>query len=64
MREYLPVLIVAAIISVFATVFVAAYLRIKNKKEALGFDRHMEDGELILSEGMKRYFTKNDSYRK
>ena len=24
----------------------------------------MEDGELILSEGMKRYFTKNDSYRK
>lgn len=47
MREYLPVLIVAAIISVFATVFVAAYLRIKNKKEALGFDRHMEDGELI-----------------
>ncbi len=47
MREYLPVLIVAAIISVFATVFVAAYLRIKIKKEALGFDRHMEDGELI-----------------
>ena len=47
MREYLPVLIVAAIISVFATVFVAAYLRIKNKKEALGFDRNIPDGEIV-----------------
>ena len=47
MREYLPVLIVGAIIGVFAVAFVAAYLGVKNKKEALGFDRHIPDGEII-----------------
>ncbi len=47
MREYLPVLIVGAIIGVFAIVFVVAYLGVKNKKEALGFNRHIPDGEII-----------------
>jgi len=47
MREYLPVLIVGAIIGVFAIVFVVAYLGVKNKKEALGFDRHIPDSEII-----------------
>ena len=47
MREYLPILIVGAIIGVFAIVFVVAYLGVKNKKEALGFDRHIPDGEII-----------------
>ena len=47
MREYLPVLIVGAIIGVFAVIFIVAYAGIKNKKEAIGFDRHMPDGEIM-----------------
>ena len=47
MGEYLPILIVAAIIGAFAVAFVAAYLGVKNRKEAMGFDRHIPDGEII-----------------
>ena len=47
MREYLPLLIVGAIIGVFTIIFVVAYLLMKNKKEAIGFDRHMPDGEIM-----------------
>ena len=47
MREYLPILIVGAIIGMFAIIFVAAYAGIKNKKEAIGFDRHMPDSEIM-----------------
>ena len=47
MREYLPVLILGAIIGVFTLVFVAVYALEKNKKESMGFDRHMADGEII-----------------
>ena len=47
MREYLPILIVGAIIGVFSVLFVLAYALEKNKKESMGFDRHMADGEII-----------------
>lgn len=47
MREYLPILIVGGIIGVFALLFVVAYARIKNKKEALGFERNIPDGEIM-----------------
>ena len=47
MREYLPLLIVGAIISVFATVFILAYVFMKDKKEAIGFDRDMKDSVII-----------------
>ena len=47
MREYLPLLIVGAIIGVFAIAFVIAYACVKNKKEELGFDRNIPDGEII-----------------
>ena len=47
MREYLPILIVGAIIGAFALVFVLAYAAVKNKKQAMGFDRNMPDGEII-----------------
>lgn len=46
MREWLPLLIVGAVIGVFSTVFIIAYALIKDKKEAIGFDRNMKDGEL------------------
>lgn len=47
MRDFLPILIVAAIIGVFAVGFLIAFLREKNKKESMGFDRHMPDQEII-----------------
>lgn len=47
MREYLPILIVAVIIGLFSVGFLTAYLLEKNKKESMGFDRHMEDGEIV-----------------
>ena len=47
MREYLPILIVGAIIGVFTLIFTVAYALEKNKKESMGFDRHMADGEIV-----------------
>ena len=43
---YLPVIIVVAIIVSFAIIFIAAFAAMKNKKEAIGFDRNMKDGEI------------------
>ena len=47
MREYLPLLIVGAIIGAFTVAFIVAFVTMKNKKEAIGFDRHMKDSEII-----------------
>ena len=47
MHEYLPLLIVGGIIGTFTVLFVAAYALVKNKKEAMGFERHMKDSEII-----------------
>ena len=47
MREYLPLLIMGAIIGSFTGIFVIAYAMVKNKKEAMGFERHMADSEII-----------------
>ena len=47
MREYLPILIVAALIVLSAAGFLLAFLLEKNKKESMGYDRHMEDREII-----------------
>ncbi len=46
MREYYPILLVAGIIGTFAVIFILAYLFMKDKKEAIGFDRNMKDGEI------------------
>ena len=47
MHEYLPLLIVGGIIGLFTIGFVIAYALVKNKKEAMGFDRNMDDREII-----------------
>ena len=47
MREYYPLLVVGGIIGTFSLVFSLAYILMKNKKQALGFDRQMKDGEII-----------------
>ena len=47
MHELYPLLILGAIIGVFTTIFIFAYAFMKDKKEAIGFDRNMKDGEII-----------------
>ena len=47
MREYLPILILGGIIGLFTVVFLIVYAAEKNKKETMGFDRHMADSEII-----------------
>ena len=45
--EFYPLLIVGAVISLFATAFILAYVFMKDKKEAIGFDRDIKDSEII-----------------
>lgn len=47
MREFLPILIVGAVIGAFSIVFVVAYMALKKSKEAKDHERMMEDGELV-----------------
>ena len=47
MHELYPLLILGAIIGVFTAIFVFAYVFMKDKKEAVGFDRNMKDSEII-----------------
>ena len=46
MYEYFPLLIVGALIGLASVIFIIAYAMIKDKKEAIGFDRNMKDGEI------------------
>ena len=43
-----PLLVLGAIIGLFTIIFVVAYATMKNKKEAIGFDRHMKDSEIVI----------------
>ena len=48
MHEYLPLLIVGAIIGSFALVFILAYIALQKSKEKFDDNkRHMPDGEII-----------------
>ena len=48
MTEYLPILIVGAIIGAFALVFIIAYIALQRSKEKFeDNERHMPDGEII-----------------
>ena len=47
MHEYLPIVIVGAIIGVFTLIFLVAFALEKNKKESMGFERNMPDSEII-----------------
>lgn len=46
-REFYPLLVVGAFIGVLSVIFLVAYLSIKDKKEAIGFNRNMKDGEIM-----------------
>ncbi|MBQ7333123.1 MAG: ABC transporter ATP-binding protein [Clostridia bacterium] len=45
--KYYPLIIAGAIIGAFTLVFTLAYVFMKDKKSAIGFDRNMKDGEII-----------------
>lgn len=47
MAEFYPLLVVGAVVGTFTLIFVVAYALMKNKKESIGFDRHMKDGEIV-----------------
>ena len=47
MREFYPLLVAGGVVGTFALVFVFAYAFMKNKKEAIGFDRNMKDSEIV-----------------
>lgn len=60
MRDYYPLLLVGGIIGIIAIVLIVAYASIKDKKQSIGFDRHMKDGEIIrrLLRYAKPYWTR------
>ena len=47
MKEYMPLLILGAIIGSVSAALILAYVLVKDKKEAMGFDRKIKDSELI-----------------
>ncbi len=47
MREFFPLIVIGAIVGVFSIIFIAAYFSIKDRKQAIGFDRSMKDSEII-----------------
>ncbi len=47
MHEYYPLLLAGAIIGVFSVILSVAYALVKDKKQTMGFERQMEDREII-----------------
>ena len=47
MNEYLPILIVGAILGVVSAVLITVFALIKDKKESMGYERNLKDGDLF-----------------
>ena len=47
MYEYLPIIIVGAIIGAFSIIFIMAYIALNKSKAEKDSDRNMSDGELV-----------------
>ena len=47
MREYYPLLVIGAILGTISTILLVAFSLVKDKKEAMGFDRKIKDSEII-----------------
>ena len=54
-----PIIYVGSILGVLSIIFIVAYLCIKDKKEAFGFDRNMKDSDIV-----KRLFKYAKNYKK
>ena len=46
MYEFYPLLITGGVVGGLAIIFFVAYMTIRKQKEAIGFDRNMEDSEI------------------
>lgn len=47
MYEYYPLIVVGAIVGLFALVLLTAYLAVKDKKQTMGFERQIDDREIM-----------------
>ena len=47
MREYYPIIVTAVMVGLFTVIFLLAYIFMKDKKKAIGFERHVSDSEII-----------------
>ena len=47
MHDYFPLIVVGALLGVLSVIFVTVYALIKDKMQAVGFDRAMKDGEIV-----------------
>ena len=47
MYEYYPLIIIAGSLTLVAGLFILAYVLMKDKKAAIGFDRNMKDSEIL-----------------
>ena len=47
MYEFYPLLLVGALVGIFTVIFLVAYITMKDKKTAIGFDRNMKDTEIL-----------------
>ena len=48
LHDFYPIIVLGAIIGLFSIIFIVAYATMKNKKEAIGFERHMKDSEIVV----------------
>ncbi len=46
-NSYYPIVILGAIIGVLTSLFLVGYITMKDKKIAIGFDRHIKDSEIV-----------------
>ncbi len=46
MHDFYPLLVVGGVVGFFSIIFIVAFLLMKDKKAAFGFDRNMKDGEI------------------
>ena len=47
MKTVNPLLLVGAVIGVVTALLLFAYASVKDKKESMGFERNMSDGEIV-----------------
>ncbi len=47
MKEFYPLLLVGGMVGLLSVIFIVAYLTMKDKKAAIGFDRNMKDSEIV-----------------
>ena len=47
MRDFYPLIFVGAVVLALSVAFIIAYASVKNKKEAMGFDRNVSDAVII-----------------